>query len=293
MDIKDYLVLQTLITERSLSKTAKLMNMSQPGVTLRLNKIRNELKDQILVRNGHNMELTAKAHAILSTLQQINHEFVAILPNLQQFDPYKTPSQFTIQMLEFGHAMIADRLINKIQSYNNDHVVSLQVFQSIYNHSYIHQFDKADIIIGFYENVPEFNTKVIAEDEIVLAYDRYPLTTKSLDYETYIQLPHVVHSLNSENNLFIQTYLGNPDPRNIKVRCAMIDRIIPLLQDRYVATLLAKYALFKGLKIMPLPFKTAKAPVTLSYPRRLEHNLQSIWLRELCERACLECINSV
>ena len=55
MDIKDYIVLQTLITERSISKTAKLINMSQPAVTLRLNKMRNELKDQILVRNGHNM----------------------------------------------------------------------------------------------------------------------------------------------------------------------------------------------------------------------------------------------
>ncbi|WP_440683929.1 LysR family transcriptional regulator [Cysteiniphilum halobium] len=293
MDIKDYIVLQTLITERSISKTAKLMNMSQPGVTLRLNKMRNELKDQILVRNGHNMEVTARAHAILSTLQQINQEFAAILPNLQQFDPYKTPAQFTIHIIEIGYAIVAERLINEIQRYNKNHVVSLQVFQSIYNREYVHQFDQADVIIGFYETLSNFGIKVITKDSFVLAYDRYPLPQKALDYETYINLPHVVHSINSEDNLFIQTYLGIPDPRNIKLRCAMIDRIISLLKDRYVATLPLNYALYKGLNVTPLPFETAKVPVTLAYPKHLEHNVQNIWLRELCERICLECINEI
>ncbi|GGF88410.1 MULTISPECIES: LysR family transcriptional regulator [Cysteiniphilum] len=293
MDIKDYLVLQTLITERSLSKTAKLMNMSQPGVTLRLNKIRNELKDQILVRNGHNMELTAKAHAILSTLQQINHEFVAILPNLQQFDPYKTPAQFTIHVIEIAYDVIAERLINEIQRYNKDHVISLQIFQGVYNYEYVHQFDKADVIIGFYEHLSNFGVKVIAEDGFVLAYDRYPLTQKAIDYETYINLPHVAHSISSDDNLFVQTYLGIPDPRNIKLRCARIDRIVSLLKDRYVATLPLNYALYKGLNVVPLPFETAKVPVTLAYPKRLEHNVQNRWLRELCERVCLECINAL
>ncbi|WP_192482938.1 MULTISPECIES: LysR family transcriptional regulator [Cysteiniphilum] len=293
MDVKDYIILQTLITERSISKTAKLMNMSQPTITLRLNKMRNELKDQILVRNGHNMEVTAKAHAILSTLQQINQEFSAILPNLEQFDPYKTPKQFTIQILEIGYSIVAERIINQIQSYNSDHVISLQVFPTEYSYEQIHQFEKADIIIGLYENLLNFTIKAIMDDVFILAYDRYPLPDKVLDYQTYISLPHVVHTMNSDNNRFVQSYLGSPDPRNIKLRCQMMDRIIPLLQDRYVATLPLQYSLHKRLNVIPLPFDTARVPVTLAYPKHLEHNVQNIWLRELCERVCLECINEI
>ncbi|MDA0910724.1 MAG: hypothetical protein O2809_04095 [Proteobacteria bacterium] len=60
-----------------------------------------------------------------------------------------------------------------------------------------------------------------------------------------------------------------------------------------MATLPLNYALYKGLNVVPLPFEIAEVPVTLAYPKRLEHNVQNRWLRELCERVCLECINAL
>jgi DNA-binding transcriptional LysR family regulator len=66
MDLRDFdlnllVVLHTLLLERSVSKTAVRLHLSQPATSAALNRLRKALNDPILVREGLRMVPTSRA----------------------------------------------------------------------------------------------------------------------------------------------------------------------------------------------------------------------------------------
>jgi LysR family transcriptional regulator, nod-box dependent transcriptional activator len=92
MDLRNFdlnllVVLHTLIAERSVSNTAKKLNLSQPATSAALKRLRLALGDRILVRDGLQMVLTPRAEELLAPLESILGEIERTLTSPAPFNP--------------------------------------------------------------------------------------------------------------------------------------------------------------------------------------------------------------
>jgi DNA-binding transcriptional LysR family regulator len=102
MDIRDLdlnllLVLDTLVEERSLTRTAQRLKLSQPTISAALAKLRTALGDELFVRTNGVMEPTARAlvlrPVVTSVLKTIRQEILS----MAAFDPAQEIGTFTIR----------------------------------------------------------------------------------------------------------------------------------------------------------------------------------------------------
>ena len=59
---------------------------------------------------------------------------------------------------------------------------------------------EVDVIIGAMEVIEGFADETLEKHNLVLAYDRFPLTTKEISLETYKKLPHVSADFGKQDN---------------------------------------------------------------------------------------------
>ena len=71
LDLNLLVVLDALLRERSVSRAAQHLNLTQPAVSSALARLREFFNDDILVMQGKRMESTALAEQLASKVRQI------------------------------------------------------------------------------------------------------------------------------------------------------------------------------------------------------------------------------
>lgn len=89
--------LLALLEERSVSRAADRVGLSQPAMSHALKKIRTLLGDELLVRQSSGMELTPRAVELIKPLKQTLHQ-AATLMGSSGFDPATDQRTITLAM---------------------------------------------------------------------------------------------------------------------------------------------------------------------------------------------------
>ena len=288
MNTNDLTLLQTLLELRNITQTAELLHIAQPAVTVRLGKLRDQFKDDLLVRKGNSMYLTERAESLLEPLRKINSEINELIFTSKPFDPHE-PHLFSILMNEYCSDAIAGELVKKILSFNTNHIISVETISNFYDESKEISVNDIDIVLTdeiFSSN--NYYIETLYEDGFSLIYDKYfDSPPSSISMDEYLSLPHLTFSRSDDRNNFSNA-LGVPDTRNIKARVNSFRTAINLLQDKYVITGIGKLASYYNLNSAPLPFKAGTKKLKLFVPERLKHTPKNRWLRGLCKEVVKE-----
>jgi len=121
MDLREFdlnllVVLHTLIAERSVSRTAKRLHLSQPATSAALKRLRLALGDRILVRDGLQMVPTPRAQELLVPLETILGEIERALTSRAPFNPSMIERTIRIATNDYGAFILIPRLMNRLQS---------------------------------------------------------------------------------------------------------------------------------------------------------------------------------
>lgn len=114
LDLNLLIALDILITEASVTKAAKKLNMSQSAMSYSLKKLRNILDDDLLIRTSREMEVTPYAKEISDRLRQILIEIQTTLLAKDAFDPATTQETFKLAMSDYVEATIGVNLLQQI-----------------------------------------------------------------------------------------------------------------------------------------------------------------------------------
>ncbi len=115
-DLNLLVVLHTLITEQSVSNTAKKLNLSQPATSAALKRLRSALGDPILVRDGLYMVLTPRAEQLIAPLEAILGEIERTLATPTPFDPATVDRTLRIATNDYGAFILMPLLMNRLQA---------------------------------------------------------------------------------------------------------------------------------------------------------------------------------
>src|SRR3546814_20135725 len=97
-DFNLLLALDVLLSERSVTRAADRLCVSQPSVSAALQRLRQHFDDPLLVRIGRGMELTPKARALIEPVRNALVNINAALESQPLFEPLTSERIFRIPM---------------------------------------------------------------------------------------------------------------------------------------------------------------------------------------------------
>lgn len=99
-DLNLLLTLDVLLREKSITRAAERLSLSQPAVSGALNRLRALLDDPLLVRAGREMELTARAQALVEPVRLAILQIEAALGAEPEFSPRTARREFVLVLSE-------------------------------------------------------------------------------------------------------------------------------------------------------------------------------------------------
>ena len=293
-------VLQTLITERSVSRAAMRLHSTQPAVSAQLKKLRALTGDPLLVRAGNGMTPTAAALQLLgpatSLLQDADRLFS---PRSRQrgFEPLESQATFRIAASDYLDPLFLPELVAHLK-----HVapqVRLELFPLSGGFDYRRSLAAGDVdlVIGNWLEPPgELHLGRLMSDEVVcLVAEDHPVARaaagRGWTVEKYLACEHVapmpLHAnVHGAARGVIDDHIASLGlAREIMVRSAHFS-LIPLMVAQSLLVLTTG-RLFCSRYVDTLPVRIVRCPVAfpaLTY-YQLWHDLTHVsasmrWLRE-------------
>ncbi len=113
IDLNLLTVFHTIYETRSVSAAARQLDLSQPGMSHALRRLREQLDDKLFVRRGNGVEPTVYADRIAAPIRRA---LVVLQENLSvegDFDPTAAKRHFKLMIMDWSEEFIVPRLIQE------------------------------------------------------------------------------------------------------------------------------------------------------------------------------------
>ena len=100
-DLNLLIVLNVLLTERSVTRAADLLCVTQPAMSGSLHRLREQFQDPLLIRVGREMELTPTGAALIAPVREALLKSKLALETRAQFIPAEAKRNFCVAMSDF------------------------------------------------------------------------------------------------------------------------------------------------------------------------------------------------
>lgn len=114
VDLNLLLVFQCLMNERSVTKAANVLFVTQGAVSASLRKLRVMFNDELFTRGSHGMVPTHKALEIAPQISEALKSISALVTPEQHFDPQRSSRVFRIALSDDLENMLAKRMIRAV-----------------------------------------------------------------------------------------------------------------------------------------------------------------------------------
>ena len=192
VDLNLLFVLDVLLDERSVSRAAQRLNLSQPAVSGALKRLRETFKDPMFVRTRQGIRPTPQALQLIGPLKTVLQDIDTIL-SVAEFRPDAAENIFTIAATDYAQMTFLAPLMQQV------HLAASNIRFSIVSTDIPRmsgQFDRQEI--DFAITVPEMapqNAQImnLFEDRYVCAASlRHSTAKQGISLDTFCELDHVL-----------------------------------------------------------------------------------------------------
>ena len=298
IDLNLLVYLNVLLEEKSVSRAANKLALTQPTVSAALKRLREYFSDPLLVRTSGGMQPTEKALALKPQISEFIRLSESITQSDSHFEPETANHTFKILTNDYiescllfpfiaSTAAIYPNLSYNITSPGDTHLTELQE-------------GSVDLAINRFKQAPtSFHQKRLWRDNfrVVCHQDNPYAATQTL--ETYLSQPHIWVSrsgITSENRISVDSHpnkLGELDEalwqlekrRNIQVftRHFQAQKLITQSQS-LLLTIPNRLALAsfqtEQLMTLPLPFQMVPQEVSMVWSPIKHYDPAHSWLRQ-------------
>jgi DNA-binding transcriptional LysR family regulator len=115
IDLNLLAAMHALLEERSVTRAARRLGVTQPAVSRSLGRLRAWFGDPILVRAGGGMRPTARAEALAGPLRRALAELDAVVASEVRFDARTAPRRFVVSAVDYAHAVVLAPLAARLE----------------------------------------------------------------------------------------------------------------------------------------------------------------------------------
>jgi LysR family nod box-dependent transcriptional activator len=103
--------LNALLTEKSVTRAAERLNVTQPTMSGMLQRLRCQFDDQLLVRNGRDMELTSFGGSLVETAREALRGIELLVHSQAVFDPATSTREFTLMASDYCTSIFLPQVV--------------------------------------------------------------------------------------------------------------------------------------------------------------------------------------
>ncbi len=217
-DLNLLVVLSVLLDERSVTRAAIRLGMSQPAASRALARLRLLFSDTLLVDGPGGYVLTARAEEMRPLLRHTLVGVSALLAG-STFDPMHASGPVRLSMLDLEAAVLAPQLIGSLAA--QAPAMDLEVVPPGPRPLDLLEADAVDALIGVVEDAPAgIRKRKLYEDQFVtLMRAEHPAAGRKLTLERFLELDHVVVSITGTGRAWVDEVLARSGrQRRVKVR---------------------------------------------------------------------------
>ncbi len=195
LDLNLLVTLDRLLVERNLTRAAKRLNLSQPALSARLNRLRDILGDQLLLPAQRGMLPTKRALELQGPLHEALDGVRRVIVEGAQFEPSTAVATIAIAASDYGQYSILMPLIAVLRTEAPGIRI---VWRTIDAAALRAQMERGDVDLAVMtpETAPELlrMRTLYAERYVAIARADHPLVQGSVDLDAFCALDHVVVS---------------------------------------------------------------------------------------------------
>lgn len=288
IDLNLLTALGALLSQRSVSRAAREVGLSQPAMSRALDRLRHLLGDELMLRSGAGMVLTARAEALAPRVQTILADILDVVAE-PDFDPGKERRIIRIAAVDSQTVLyfpgVMARLLKEAPEVD---LRAVPIGPDI-----ARRMQAGDIDLTFslanYPLPPGAHSEMLMEDRLALVMRRgHPAAVKQpLTLADYAALSHVTISIFGDSHTETDAVLA----------AAGLERRIALTTPHFTAALTAvagtdmvtvlsrafarQFAEALGLVLLEPPLQKAALPVTMVWPAARKNDRLLAWLRDV------------
>ncbi|NUP07594.1 MAG: LysR family transcriptional regulator [Polyangiaceae bacterium] len=186
--------LDALVAERSVTRAARRVGVTQSAMSSSLAQLRALFDDPLFRRTSHGMEPTPRAIAIAADIRVGLSSFERAL-SPRSFDPKTAQRSFVVATSDFVELVLLPRLLERLA--REAPGVRLELVPwGLHEVPPSLERAEADLMIGFYDKVPPRHRHALLFDDVFTCIVRraHPRVKSKLTLKTWLELPHVLVS---------------------------------------------------------------------------------------------------
>jgi DNA-binding transcriptional LysR family regulator len=282
-------VLNTVLTERSVSRAAIRLGMYQPAVSAALRRLRDLAGDPLLVRSGPGMVPTDAGLRMIEPSASILRAAEVMFSDARGFDPSSAKTVFSLAASDYLDPLFLPQLVAQIKSQAPNCRIEMRALSPESNYRNHLAQGEIDIVIGNWASPPDdLHMGRLFGDEVVCLVSReHPAVRRGWDAQSWLEAEHISPT---------PTHLGAKGviddhleslglQRNIMARCPHFG-LIPAMVASSLLVLTTgrqyceRYSEVLPLKIVPCPIEFPRMMYYQLWHERSHASNSAKWLRE-------------
>lgn len=285
-------LLLAVVEERSVTRAAQRLGLTQSAVSHGLDKLRAIAGDALFVRSGRGIVATAQAEALAVRARALLDELRAF-SQASGFDPVRWHGSFTIAANDLQRDLLLPALLRRLRA--DAPGATLRVIPSGAPQPALLRDNDCDLVIT--PRPPDgadIVHKRIFEDRYVVFFDA-ERRTAPVTRDDYLAAEHVTVRYEDRRMLDIDGWLAEHElQREIVATVPGFAGIAAMLRGGpWLATLpsLLAHGVLRGLASAPPPFDTPAMPMYLVWHLRRQDDPAHRWLRQAVEAVAAEALS--
>ena len=225
LDLNLLRVFDEVMAERSLTRAARNLSLTQPAVSNALRRLREALGDELVRRQGHGVEATPRAQALWPSVREALRQLQSTLvPG--DFDPRHASATFVLAMADATAAELMPGIVRRLEA--DAPQVSLRVIPlTTRDPRRLLDEQAADLAIGYFPAVmADLTAREQAGEALAFASQRlysgeyvcvmrkgHPMANGEWTLERYCAARHLLVSFSGRPYGFVDEALASRDRR--------------------------------------------------------------------------------
>lgn len=287
VDLNLLVTLEAVIAERSVTRAALALGLTQSAVSHALGRLRRTFRDDLLVRGPEGMVPTPRGRELAAVLGRSFSEIERVLESERHFDPATSDRRFTVCASDYVAPFLLTELCARLRREAPAVALDVRHFRDPDERVEQHELHLRVGGPGGAGDPAAENVALLADDYVVLMSRDHPHADAELTLDRYLDLNHIKvspHALGT--NVIDDALAGRGLRRHVAITVpswfemrnvvAATDLVVAMPRRWAGAPSFAAGCVWR-----PLPLPEVTFAVDVCWRRRDRHEPGLRWLREL------------
>ena len=298
VDLNLMVALNVLLREKSVTRAAEFLGITQPAMSNALKRLRQLFDDPLLVRTSEGMKPTERAQHLEPHVRDLLIQVEQVVQPVNKFAPEKSEHFYRIAVSDYGESALMPLVLAKLREMAPHISIDIMAPSDVSSHDVEQGF--VDFVINRFDELPQsFYQTLLWRDNFKCVFAADNTIANNFDFDSYMEAQHIWVS---KTGMGVDVGVNPDDVQRLgwvdaALNCIDKKRHISVFTRHYqaalqmvevsemIVTLPSKAAQLQkhnpNLVFVPPPFAIPPLELTMAWSPLLHFNPAHQWLRRL------------